>query len=199
MRKGQDLVLAAFRAFQLRHPEALLLSAWQSPWPDLATSAVAKPSIEPPARSENGTIDVTAWAVANGIPADAVIDVGLNPQIAMPHVLREADAALFANRCEGGTNLVAMECMACGVPTILSANTGHLNLLRHDEALPLRLQRPVHAADVGTDGWGESSVEEMVEALESLWRDRDTAAAMAQLPWPRQIDALLQAIGPHLS
>ena len=150
---------------------------------------------------------MTAWAVANGIPADAVIDVGLNPQIAMPHVLREADAALFANRCEGGTNLVAMECMACGVPTILSGNTGHLDLLQHDEALPLRLQRPVHAADVGTDGWGESSVEEMVETLESLWRDRDAAAAlgargaaaMAQLPWSRQIDALLQAIGPHLS
>ncbi len=30
-RKGQDLVLAAFRQFQARHPEALLMAAWQSP------------------------------------------------------------------------------------------------------------------------------------------------------------------------
>jgi glycosyltransferase involved in cell wall biosynthesis len=206
IRKGQDLVLAAFRAFQRRHPEALLLTAWQSPWPNLAADAVASPSIQPPALGHDGMIDITKWAVENGIPADAVIDIGLNPQIAMPHVLREADAAIFANRCEGGTNLVAMECMACGVPTILSANTGHLDLLGHDAALPLCQQHPVHLSDVGTDGWGESSVEEMVEALETLWRDRDSAAAlgargaaaMAQLSWSRQIDALLQSIAPHL-
>ena len=29
----------------------------------------------------------------------------------------------FSNRAEGGTNLVAMECMAAGVPTIVSNNT----------------------------------------------------------------------------
>ncbi|MFP5512794.1 MAG: glycosyltransferase, partial [Alphaproteobacteria bacterium] len=32
-RKGQDIVLMAFRAFRQRHPEALLVTAWQSPWP----------------------------------------------------------------------------------------------------------------------------------------------------------------------
>ena len=205
-RKGQDLVLAAFRAFHQRHPEALLLTAWQSHWPDLADVAVGHPSIQPPARMQDGTVDVVAWAVANGIPSDAIIDVGLTPNIAMPHVLREADVAIFANRCEGGTNLVAMEAMACGVPTILSANTGHLDLLCHDEALPLRQQHPVHMPDTGTDGWGESSVDEMVEALEALWRDRTAAAAlaargsaaMAKLAWRTQIDALLQAIAPHL-
>ncbi len=205
-RKGQDLVLAAFRAFHLRHPRALLLTAWQSHWPDLAGAAVGHPSIQPPVRRPDGTIDVIAWAVANGIPADAVIDVGLVPNIAMPHILREADVALFANRCEGGTNLVAMEAMACGVPTILSANTGHLDLLQQDEARPLRQQRPVRLGDVGTDGWGESSIDEMVEALEYLWRDRAAAAAlgergaaaMAQLPWSRQIAALLDAMTPYV-
>jgi hypothetical protein len=65
----------------------------------------------------------------------------------------------------------------------------------------------VHLADTGTEGWGESSVDEMVEALETLWRDRAQAAAlgargaaaMAQLAWTRQVEALLQAIAPHLS
>jgi glycosyltransferase involved in cell wall biosynthesis len=206
IRKGQDLVLAAFRAFHGRHPEALLLTAWHSPWPGLAAEAVAHAAVQPPPRVQDGTIDVIGSAVANGIPADAIVDVGPTPNIAMPHVLREADAALFANRCEGGTNLVAMECMACSVPTILSANTGHLDLLQHDAALPLRQQRPVHLADTGTEGWGESSVDEMVEALETLWRDRAQAAAlgargaaaMAQLAWTRQVEALLQAIAPHL-
>src|SRR3546814_10727981 len=83
--------------------------------------------------------------------------------------MREADVALFPNRAEGVTNLVAMEAMACGVPTILSANTGHLDIVAEGACIPLRRQRPVVVDDryLGTGGWGESDVEEMVEALRS--------------------------------
>ena len=129
-RKGQDLVLAAFRAFRQRHQEALLIAAWHSPWSNLAREAVGHPGIAPPPRGSDGMPDLAGWAVANGIPGDAIVPIGMTPNIAMPHVVREADVAVFANRCEGGTNLVAMECLACGIPTILSANTGHLDLLQ---------------------------------------------------------------------
>jgi glycosyltransferase involved in cell wall biosynthesis len=205
-RKGQDLVLAAFRAFHDRHPEALLLSAWQSPWSELAASAVGHRGIVPPPRAADGTPDVTGWAVANGIPEDAIVSAGPTPNIAMPHVLREADVALFPNRCEGGTNLVAMECLACGIPTILSANTGHQDLLRHGIALPLTRQGAPQSAHYDTTDWGESDVEEMVEALETVWRDRAAAAVlggraarfMEGMRWPDQIDLLLRAIAPFL-
>jgi glycosyltransferase involved in cell wall biosynthesis len=43
-RKGQDLVLAAFRAFRQRHPEALLLTAWSSPWSELTEGAGCRTS-----------------------------------------------------------------------------------------------------------------------------------------------------------
>src|SRR3546814_1575573 len=59
----------------------------------------------------------------------------------MAPIVREMDAALFLSRCEGGTNLVAMECMACGVPTVLSANTGHLDLVGSGVCIPLETQR----------------------------------------------------------
>ena len=153
-RKGQDLVLAAFRAFHQRHPEALLVTAWHSPWSELAASAVGHPGIAPPPRAADGTPDVVGWAVANGIPEDAIVSAGLTPNIAMPHVVREADVALFPNRCEGGTNLVAMECLACGIPTILSANTGHLDLLRHGIALPLERQGAPQSAQLRHDRLG---------------------------------------------
>lgn len=207
LRKGQDLVLAAFRAFQQRHPEALLVTAWHSPWSDLAQMAVGHPGMAPPPRAENGTPDVVGWAVANGIPADAALAVGQTPNIVMPHVVREADVALFTNRCEGGTNLVAMECMACGIPTILSANTGHLDLLRHDIALPLQRQgRSAGSAHYNTDQWGESDVEEAVEKLEQVWRDRAGAAAMGQraarfmagMHWPEQLRLLLRTLEPFV-
>jgi glycosyltransferase involved in cell wall biosynthesis len=201
-RKGQDLVLAAFRAFRQRHNEALLVCAWHSPWSELAAGAAAHPGITAPRPATDGTPDVTAWAVENGVPADAVISVGRTPNIAMPHVVREADAALFPNRCEGGTNLVAMECMACGIPVILSANTGHLDLLRDGGALPLERQKPVSHRYLDTTDWGESDIEEMVEKLELVWQDRVSAAAvaargakaMSRLTWSAQINALLQAL-----
>ncbi len=203
-RKGQDLVLAAFRAFHQRHPEAVLLTAWHSPWSAFAGKAAGHPGIAPPPRAAGGTPDVVGWAVANGIPEDAVVSVGQTPNNAMPHVVREADVALFANRCEGGTNLVAMECLACGIATILSANTGHLDLLRHGIAIPLGRQATPVSAHHHTVDWGESDVEEMLEALEEVWRDRAAAAAlggraarfMAGLNWPNQLDLLLRAIAP---
>jgi glycosyltransferase involved in cell wall biosynthesis len=205
-RKGQDLVLAAFRAFHQRHPEALLVAAWHSPWSELAAKAVGHRGITPPLRAADGTPDVVGWAVANGIPADAIVSAGQAPNIAMPHVVREADVALFPNRCEGGTNLVAMECLACGIPTILSANTGHLDLLRHDIALPLERQGTPESMHFDTTDWGESDVEETVEALEAVWRDRGAAAAlgsraarfMGGMRWGDQLDLLVRAIAPFV-
>lgn len=206
-RKGQDLVLAAFRAFQRRHQEAVLVAAWHSPWSELARNAAGHQGITPPPQGADGTPDLVGWAVANGIPRDAIIPIGLTPNIAMPHVVREADVALFANRCEGGTNLVAMECLACGIPTILSANTGHLDLLKHDIALPLVRQGAVRDPHYDTTDWGESDVEEMLEALETVWRDRASAAAlgvraarfMAGMTWANQLDLLLRVIEPFVS
>ena len=189
-RKGQDLVLAAFKAFRERHAEAVLLTTWHSPWPDLAKSLMP-----PPPLLENGAADIAGFAAMHGLPAGSVRDIGPVANYFMPQILREADVALFANRAEPGTNLVAMEAMACGVPTILSANTGHLDLLHGDVAIPLRRQDAIVYSECATDGWGESDVEEMVEALESVWRDRTAAralglrgsAAMHRLSWDSQV------------
>jgi len=205
-RKGQDLVLAAFRAFQQRHPEALLLAAWHSPWSQFAEHAVGHRGIVPPPRDADGIPDVLGWAVANGIPEQAVIPIQNTPNIVMPHVVREADVALFPNRCEGGTNLVAMECLACGVPTIMSANTGHMDLLRHDIALPLERQGQPDNPRYDTVDWGESDVDEMVEKLEAVWRDRAAAGAMGEraarfmstMTWHRQLQLLVRAIEPFI-
>ena len=43
-------------------------------------------------------------------------------------LIKQSDTAVFMSRCEGGTNL-AMETLACGVPTVPSSNTGHIDLI----------------------------------------------------------------------
>ena len=176
-RKGQDLVLRAFREFRRRHAEALLVTAWHSPWPHLSRSLAGDDAPAPPLTAE-GHIDVPGWVAAFGLPADSVVDLGSVPQPRMPALLREMDVALFPNRCECGTNLVAMEAMACGLPVILSANTGHLDLMAPDNSYALLRQRPIdpaRAAVGGSAGWGESDVEEILEQLESVYRDREEA------------------------
>jgi glycosyltransferase involved in cell wall biosynthesis len=203
-RKGQDIVLAAFRAFRARCPEALLVTAWQNLWPESAAGVLlGQHAQEAPAVGADGRLDVVGWAESFGIPRDAVVDLGYVPNHQMPDVLGEAHAAVFPNRCEGGTNLVAMEAMAAGVPVILSANTGHLDLIGGDNCFPLMDQRPIAGvAGIGTEGWGETSVDELVEAMEKVRRDPAEAVRrrsagvrfMRSMGWPEQIGKLLEAV-----
>lgn len=206
-RKGQDLVIAAVRAFRERHPETLLVTAWHNYWPrDPGVTRLAQsPHLTvAPTIDANGALEIGRWLAANGLPPDSVFILPSLPNGQMPQLLREADAAIFPNRCEGGTNLVAMETMACGVPSLVSANTGHLDLLGAGAGLSLTRQDPVAPANAedGTDGWGESSVEEIVEGLERIWRDRaaaqqagrDASAAMHRFSWRNQAGRLLEVL-----
>ena len=203
-RKGQDLVLRAFRIFAQRHKEALLLTAWSSPWPDCARSIKESADMLPPPFTPDGKFDATGWTRINGVPDDQVFHCESVPNRAMARILREADVALFPNRAEGGTNLVAMECIACGVPTILSANTGHLDLLQDGTVLALRKQESLQGESEA--GWGNSDVEEMVEALESVYQDRTAArtralqgsANLSAFTWTRQMDQLAELLLPLL-
>jgi len=178
MRKGQDIVLAAFKIFSQRHPEAMLVTAWHSPWPQLARALDRSGLVAPAVFRQGGELDVVGWAVANGIGANQILDLGEVPNVLMPPILREMDVAVFANRAEGGTNLVAMECMACGLPVILPRNTGHLDLIEDGNCYALDDQRQMRESLTGgadLSAWGDSQVEEVVARLEQAFTDRDDA------------------------
>jgi glycosyltransferase involved in cell wall biosynthesis len=204
-RKGQDLVIAAFQRFHEKHPDALLVTAWHSPWPKAAKSMAASTHLkQQPVVHADGRLDISGWAVCNGIPADAIVDLGTLQNTDTPSILRSIDVAVFPNRCEGGTNLVAMECMATGVPVILSRNTGHLDLIQPDNCYALDLQIPIGAVTgrKDFDGWGESSIDEIVARLESAYADREdrlrrgvaAAAFMQGWGWSAQTDRFLRAV-----
>lgn len=204
-RKGQDLVVAAFKQFQKRHPEALLVTAWQNPWPEAADSLKMSPHISGlPRRTEDGLLNINEWLLGEGLAPDSFIDLGALANSQTPAVLREMDVAVFPSRCEGGTNLVAMEAMACGVPSILSRNTGHLDLFGDDTCFGIDLQIPLGEVMGRKDmeGWGESSIEEMVQKLELAYAHRDQAKRIASnganfmtaWSWSAQVDRLLDVL-----
>ncbi len=203
-RKGQDIVLAAFQRFRSRHPEALLVTAWQSPWPEKARTVAQSLHVQgSPDVREKGGLDIVGWCAHNGLPAGSVVDLGMLPNHRIPDLLADVDCAVFASRYESGTNLPAMECMAMGLPVVLSDNTGHQDIIDDAWCYPLRAQGPVAPpAGWGNDGWGESSVDELDAALEAIFSDREAAASrgqaaaarMTQLAWPDQVDALLKVV-----
>ncbi|MEG4114041.1 MULTISPECIES: tetratricopeptide repeat protein [unclassified Microcoleus] len=208
-RKGQDIVIAAFKRFRAKHPEALLLTTWHNFWPQYMLGIEQTGNVAGlPNINRDGSLGISQWLVANGLPVDSFIDIGLIPNHLAGQILREADCAVFTNRCEGGTNLVAMESMACGIPTILSANTGHLDLIYSHICYPLWTQGRVKqtAPFSGVEGWGESEVAEVVEALEQIYTNREEsknrglAAAnfMLDWTWEKQVKRFLDVISNSL-
>jgi glycosyltransferase involved in cell wall biosynthesis len=103
LRKAQDLVLLAFRAFAERHPDALLMTAWHSPWPGLAQSFAGNSVLPPPPVRPDGELDFALWASGAGIKGHQFLDLGRRPNNQLAAILADVDAALFPNRAEGVT------------------------------------------------------------------------------------------------
>ena len=174
--------MAAFKKFHARHPEALLVTCWQNLlMPDTAAFARAGHCTNTPAAAPNYGIQLTPWLLQQGLPQNSFIDLPFTHNLLMPMVLRECDVAVFPSRCEGGTNLVAMEAMACGVPTYVSYNTGQKDLVDLLGAKALMKQGPVKPTPTMQTlaDWGESDVEEVLAAFEYVYDNRADAAREA--------------------
>src|SRR5262249_32218852 len=108
LRKGQDLVIAAFKVLQDRHEDVLLVTSWFNQWPATMRTMRASPYIrfEPP----RGTVEyrtlVEGVLAANGVDASRVIHLGLMPNSLMAGVYRNSDVGLFPNPCQAATTLL---------------------------------------------------------------------------------------------
>ncbi len=183
-RKGQDITATAFKRFHARHPEALLITCWQNLLvQDPRPFAMAGHCEVPPQLDPKQGLQVTAWLRAQGLPEGSFIDLPYVPNMLMPAILRECDAALFPSRCEGGTNLVAMEAAACGVPTVVANNTGQKDLVDFLGFSCFEEQKPVKAPPdhASVEDWGETDPDALVEALEKIYTQRQAAQTQANL------------------
>lgn len=173
LRKGHDLVLRAFKEFSRRHANAVLVTAWHSHWPRISVGF--KGTVDAPLElDDKGLLNIKKWVADNGIDPSRVVEIFSTPNQLMPTLLREMHVALQPSRAESCTNLPAMEAMACGVPVIIGDNTGMKDLITEDNCVRLCNQGvvPQQSRNYSTAGWGESSVDEILEALEMLYADQ---------------------------
>lgn len=203
-RKGQDIVLAAFKRFAAKHPEALLVCAWSNlAEVDYGPYATVGHIASVPPRGKGG-LEFDAWLVSEGLQPHQFIAMPFIHNMFTPSLLWECDAAIFPNRCEGGTNLVAMEAVACGVPTYVANNTGQKDLVNDLGFNAFHQQTPVKqpASYGAVTEWGETDVDEVIAALEKIHSDPHAARAQAlqqstrvqQWDWSTQNDVLLNAL-----
>jgi glycosyltransferase involved in cell wall biosynthesis len=210
LRKGQDLVLKAFRLLQDKYPDMLLLTCWYNIWPESMRLMASSPHIrfEPQALPWQDLMRRTL--AANGIDAERVIVLDLVPNEEQRRLYALTDVGVFPNRCEGGTNLVLMEYMACGKPVIASFTSGHRDILSPENALLLTALKDLTV--VGPDGrpiarWQEPSVEELVARIEYAYHHREAITQLGRragedlkrLTWgetARRLSAVIDGAAP---
>jgi len=207
-RKGQDLVLAAFRELMHKYKDMYLVTVWENLWSS---------SIETMRHSHHISLNGTGatWSEAmtllcenNGIPADRVTHYPICPQEVISEIMENTDIGIFPNRCEGGTNLMLMEYMAKGRPVIASYNTGHKDILAEDgtNAILLRYNRlnsfkPFSNSNVNVH-WNELNLDELISNLEWAYLHRDdlkkygskAAETMKQLTWESSANHILNVM-----
>jgi len=214
-RKGQDVVIKAFKLFKMRHSDVRLVHCWGNLWPSLITDMASIPDamVKPPVLSDAGYYSTGMVfddiLEAEGISSKYHFKAINQDEYAMAALYRACDVALFPNRCEAGTNLALHEALACGLPCIATDATGHTDLTRADgypcdELLLTGGANYVHkVGDVEIGTWHKPCLEEILSQLEYAYRNRDELKAKrkeisewgSQWTWDRSAEKMATLIG----
>lgn len=182
LRKGQDLVIKAYRHFLERHEDAILIISWNNIWKSTRKSMALSKHIDFIESNEDDGILFKKLMKINGIPLSKVIILPPKPNIAMSRIYKNTDIGLFPNRCEGGTNLVLMEYMACGKPAIASFSSGHKDIVNDENSLILRNMGNIEIKQDQnvTAVWDDPDPDEIIEKLEYAYSNSSRLAGIGR-------------------
>jgi len=175
-RKGQDIVIRAYKVLQNRHPDVLLVNAWFNPWPVTMETMKQSSLINFAIRPEPYLRKISQILADNGIDLNRVITVSSQPNTLMARIYQNTDVGIFPNRCEGGTNMVLMEYMACGCPVIAVNTTGHADIITANNAMILNTRGETTVYDhrhIPVACWPEPDLDDAIDKLEWAYQHRD--------------------------
>lgn len=176
-RKGQDLVIRAFKILQDKYDDVLLVNAWYNLWDESLMTMQISPYITFDMPEGDYFKAVNHLMVANGIDPSKVVTLPPKVHAQMPGVYQDTDCGLFPNRCEGGTNLVLMEYMACGKPAIASLTSGHRDILTEDNCVPVSSMTDFTVQNTEERiiaQYDEPNLDEIIAKLEWAYHNRDS-------------------------
>jgi glycosyltransferase involved in cell wall biosynthesis len=205
LRKGQDLVLRAVKALQDRYEDIILMTLWYNPWRFSLETMKDSPHIAFELRGETWEEAVKHIMALNGMdPARNIVLPPINND-QLRSLYANTDIGVFPNRCEGGTNLVLMEYMACAKPVIASYSSGHRDVVTERNALLLRDLKSCEVLDEQNRAialWDEPDLDELTSRLEYAYLNRDGLDGIAgragddmkRFSWRATAEELLRGI-----
>jgi glycosyltransferase involved in cell wall biosynthesis len=207
LRKGQDLALRAVKILQDKYDDILLVTCWYNIWPESMKLMAYSKHIRFQYRERNWQDLMSHVCTENGLDLDRVRTCELIPKELQRELYRQTDLGIFPNRCEGGTNLVLMEYMACAKPVVASNTSGHRDVVTRENALLLNDLSPYNIVDGQNQlfaSWQEPSLDELVAQIEYAYHHRDEIQTlgrragrdMKQFTWRRTAEHLLDLLYP---
>ena len=208
LRKGQDLVLRALKIIQQKYTDIILVNAWYNFWPQIMSQMEISKYIQYGRFGNNWEEIMLNLYRINNMDVNRIITLPLIKNELMRDVYAKTDLGLFPNRCEGGTNLVLMEYMACGKPVVASYNTGHKDILTLDNSIMLRRMSDFVIENNNTNFnaiWQEPNLDEIVSSLEYAYFHREeikqigkrAAKDMQKYTWTVTAENLLKKISHY--
>ncbi len=205
IRKGQDIVIKAYKVLQDRHKDVVLVNSWFNSWADSMKTMAASPHIKFDITSGDYVTIMNKILQDNGIDLERVITLVPRPNALMARIYKNTDIGLFPNRCEGGTNLVLMEYMACGKPVIASYSSGHKDVINKDNSIMIKNMETLCINDgSGTQvaTWDDPDLDETIEHLEWAYQNRDELKSyglqagndMKELTWKRCAEKFVEIL-----
>ncbi len=175
LRKGQDLVLKAIKILQEKYNDIYLINSWYNMWPATMLSMQQSGHIKfNPSGNTWREIMSNIYAL-NEIDNGRIQTYPSIPYKKQRDIFKRTDLAVFPNRCEGGTNLVMMEYMACGKPVIASYTSGHKDILNSENSIMLTQLKNFDIFDENKKliaEWQEPSLEELIDKIEYAYNNR---------------------------
>ena len=143
-----------------------------------------------------------AFYIRNGVDPQKIQTCPLLPNRKMRAIYGKTDLGVFPNRCEGGTNLVLMEYMACGKPVVASFSSGHQDILTPENSFIVKSMNPLEIKDSnGTVSahWDDPSLEEIISQIEFAYHQKarreqigqNAAKSLKTLTWNAMADRVL--------
>lgn len=206
LRKGQDLVLQAVKILQQKYRDIILVNCWYNKWPESTKLMAYSQHLEFEYQNQPWQDLMERTYRINGLDPGRIQTLDLVANEKQREIYRQTDIGVFPNRCEGGTNLVLMEYMACGKPVIASNTSGHKDILTPENALLLNDLQDFKIT--GPDGgllarWQDPSIDELVAQIEFAYHHRGQINTIGQragkdlkkFTWARSAQQLLDQIG----
>ena len=205
LRKSQDLVLKAFKILQEKYSDIILINAWYNLWAEVMETMLQSDHIKFEVKGNNWQEMMNHLYEINGIDSSRVFTLPLVPNEKMRELYMKSDVGLFPNRCEGGTNLVMMEYMACGKPVIASYFSGHTDVLNEQNSLLLTSLKDFRLFDNDDNliaDWKEPQIDEIIEKIEFAYHNRNklkilgsnAGEFMKNFTWKKTAETLVEKI-----